>query len=83
VSRVGEGSLGFEEPTSEQTVYGGEDTSANLVKGKLAEKYPWVSDIYEPTSGFVHLSEKHIFNSLHITNREERPRYGARTANER
>lgn len=44
---------------------------ANL-KRKLTEKYPWVSKVYENTSGFVHLSEKHIFNALHVENREAR-----------
>jgi hypothetical protein len=42
------------------------------LKEKLAEKYPWVLDVYKHTSGFVHLSEKHIFNALHITDRKER-----------
>ncbi len=31
---------------------------------KLAEKYPVMTSVYEHTSGYVHLSEKHIFNSL-------------------
>ena len=30
---------------------------------KLAEEYPWVKDVYKQTSGYVHLSNKHIFNA--------------------
>lgn len=41
------------------------------LRRKLAVKYPWVKEIYEHTSGFIHLSEKHIFNSLHVADREE------------
>lgn len=36
---------------------------AYLVK-KLAELYPWVSDVYSHTSGYIHLSEKHFFSSV-------------------
>jgi len=39
---------------------------------KLAVKYPWVSDVYENTSGYIHLSDRHIFNALHIADKEER-----------
>jgi hypothetical protein len=30
---------------------------------KLTEEYPWVKSVYEETSGYVHLSNKHIFNA--------------------
>jgi hypothetical protein len=30
---------------------------------KLAEEYPWVRDVYNETSGYIHLSSKHIFNA--------------------
>ena len=32
--------------------------------GKLSEKYPRMKEVYKQTSGYIHLSEKHIFNAL-------------------
>lgn len=32
--------------------------------GKLSDRYPWVRDVYKHTSGYVHLSEKHLFNAV-------------------
>ncbi len=34
-----------------------------LVK-KLSASYPQMKEVYKQTSGYIHLSEKHIFNSL-------------------
>jgi hypothetical protein len=31
---------------------------------KLNEKYPWVLNVYKKTSGYIHLSETHIFNTF-------------------
>jgi hypothetical protein len=31
---------------------------------KLSEKYPWLLKLYEETSGYIHLSDKHIFNAI-------------------
>lgn len=28
------------------------------------EEFPWVENVYKETSGFVHLSERHIFSSI-------------------
>jgi hypothetical protein len=30
---------------------------------KLAKEYPWVKDVYKQTSGYIHLSNKHIINA--------------------
>jgi hypothetical protein len=38
----------------------------------LSAHHPWITLVYKETSGFVHLSEKHIFNSLKITDAEQR-----------
>ncbi|WHO22643.1 hypothetical protein G6L90_06690 [Agrobacterium tumefaciens] len=35
---------------------------AHLIK-KLAEKHSWVSEVYTQTSGFVHLSDRHLWSS--------------------
>ncbi len=50
---------------------GNKMTDGYLVK-KLAVHHPWVSEVYKHTSGFIHLSEKHIFNALHVADKEER-----------
>ena len=39
-------------------------TDARLV-GKLKGDYPWMPNVYEFTSGFIHLSEKHIIHTVH------------------
>jgi len=31
---------------------------------KLSQQFPWVEKVYEATSGYVHLSEKHMFNAM-------------------
>lgn len=35
-----------------------------FLRRELATRYPWINDVYEETSGAVHLSEKHIFSSI-------------------
>ncbi len=50
---------------------GNKMTDGYLVK-KLAVHHPWVSEVYKHTSSFIHLSEKHIFNALHVADKEER-----------
>jgi len=37
-------------------------TDAFLCKS-LAKKYPWIQDVYTHTCGYVHLSEKHMFQT--------------------
>jgi hypothetical protein len=39
---------------------------------RLAVQYPWLTSVYEHSSGYVHLSEKHIFNTLRIKSDSER-----------
>ncbi len=31
---------------------------------KLSEEYEWIKSVYEETSGYIHLSNKHIFNAM-------------------
>lgn len=37
-----------------------------------SEEFPWMKNVYKETSGFVHLSKKHIFTSTKLTNKTER-----------
>ena len=30
----------------------------------LSEQDPWIANVYEQTSGYIHLSRRHILNSL-------------------
>jgi hypothetical protein len=41
-------------------------TDAYLVKC-LSVEYPWVSQVYDETSGYVHLSNKHVANAFRPT----------------
>lgn len=41
-------------------------TDAYLVS-VLSKEEPWISKVYEATSGYIHLSEKHIFNTLSLS----------------
>lgn len=31
---------------------------------KLAEHHPWITEVYEKMSGYIHLSDLHLFNTL-------------------
>lgn len=42
----------------------GEFLRDNRLISKLMEEFPWVENVYKETSGFVHLSERHIFSSI-------------------
>ncbi len=44
-------------------------TDTYLVKN-LSKRYAWIQDVYSGTSGYVHLSEKHIFNSIKARSEE-------------
>lgn len=44
-------------------------TDAHLVS-KLSEEYDWVERVYKGGSSYIHLSESHIFNSVHQSERE-------------
>jgi len=37
---------------------------------KLSQRYSWIEDLYKNTSGYVHLSEKHIWNAIQSGNKE-------------
>lgn len=41
----------------------GEKMSDFHLKNTLSQLYPWVEKVYNETSGYIHLSDKHIFNS--------------------
>jgi hypothetical protein len=49
--------------------HGKKMTDAYLVE-KLSEAYPWASSLYEHACGYVHLSEKHIFNAFTVGDRD-------------
>jgi hypothetical protein len=51
---------------------GAQLTDSYLVK-QLAKTHPWVKPVYDNTSGFVHLSDKHVFSALHIDDPDPDP----------
>ena len=44
-------------------------TDRNLLV-KLAREYPWVEEVYEKASSYVHLSETHMLSSLSMMDRD-------------
>jgi hypothetical protein len=46
-------------------------TDAYLV-ARLAQQHPWVQRVYEFTSGYVHFSERQVFDSVHSSEDENR-----------
>ena len=42
----------------------GKPLSDNYLCRILSSEYPWMLDVYKNTSGYIHLSEKHIFHSV-------------------
>jgi hypothetical protein len=50
----------------------GKRLTDSYLKQLLSAHEPWIDPVYKETSGFIHLSEKHIFNSLAVTDVEER-----------
>ena len=45
----------------------GEKLKDRYLRKKLAEKYPWVSQVYEQASDFVHLSGRHFYSAVSST----------------
>jgi hypothetical protein len=38
----------------------------------LSKQYPWVAKVYQKTSGYIHLSEQHIFQAIESVEEQER-----------
>ncbi len=52
------------------------DREGNLMKDwylkkKASELYPWMKNVYDETSGFVHFSNKHIYNATSLSEQAE------------
>lgn len=45
-------------------------TDSYLAK-RLSEEYPWITSVYENTSGWIHLSKKHMFNTVSSVDSQE------------
>lgn len=43
-----------------------------LLVERLAEHHPWITAVYEKTSGYIHLSEIHLFNAMGKKSGEEK-----------
>jgi hypothetical protein len=53
----------------------GKKMADGYLRGKLAETHPWISPVYERTSGFVHLSGRHFEVSIARTDEATRMAY--------
>jgi hypothetical protein len=54
------------------------DTAGNkltdaYLRQKLAEHHPWINQVYEQTSDFIHLSGRHFYKSIATRHKESRP----------
>lgn len=50
----------------------GKRMTDSYLKDKAKEEYPWIADVYEATSGFIHFSRKHIANATTLHSEKER-----------
>jgi len=50
----------------------GQPLKDSRLVSKLGEQFPWVPNVYKETSGFVHLSERHLFSSIAKTDSANR-----------
>lgn len=41
------------------------------LKDKATEDYPWIANVYDATSGFIHFGEKHIWNATTLKTDQE------------
>lgn len=52
------------------------DISNNLMTDKylvqeISKKYPWISELYNHLSGYIHLSEKHYWNAIQVNKEKD------------
>lgn len=52
------------EPINKMKAASGERLSDKFLSEALSKKLPWVRSVYVATSGFIHLSERHIFQTF-------------------
>ena len=48
----------------------GEKMTDRYLVSTFADSFPWLPKVYDETSGYVHLSEKHYWNAMGPTNEE-------------
>jgi hypothetical protein len=42
------------------------------LRNLLNEEYPWITNVYEQSSGYIHFSNKHIYNSIQSIDSKKR-----------
>ncbi|MFA5238601.1 MAG: hypothetical protein WC476_02680 [Phycisphaerae bacterium] len=50
----------------------GQKMSDKYLAEKLSNEYPWIPRVYRETSGYIHLSSKHYFNTVRDVHNEDR-----------
>ncbi len=71
VKRIFDGETTFRKLKSKN----GKSMTDAYLHERLSEKYPWVTQLYEETSDFVHLSFRHFWPTLVGTNAEDQMAY--------
>ncbi len=42
------------------------------LRNLLNDEYPWITNVYKESSGYIHFSSKHIFSTIHFLDSENR-----------
>ena len=71
IKRIFDGEVTFRKLKSKN----GKMMSDAYLRERLSEKYPWISELYEETSDFVHLSFRHLWPTVISTNDENQMVY--------
>ena len=50
----------------------GEKMTDRYLVEQLAVEYPWITQVYEKTSGYIHMSDTHMFSAFDGVNSEDR-----------
>ena len=50
----------------------GKKMTDKYLADQLSKEYKWISNTYRETSGYIHLSSKHYFNTVHEVHDKER-----------
>ena len=58
-------------PVRKQKTKEGKDMTDTMLVKKFSEEHEWISKVYKNTSGYVHLSEKHLFANVVNINPED------------
>ncbi|PSK90833.1 hypothetical protein [Taibaiella chishuiensis] len=59
------------EPVRKMKDKNGKLMTDTYLKDRAVLEFPWMKDVYEETSGFIHFSNKHIMNATSVSSKKE------------